>query len=99
MRGEAVAEAVVIPSSQFRWPNGQVPFQIDPAMPDQQRVTDANSRMSIQSDIMTKHISALESVDPYEASSRLSALMTQVETAYAMTARIEKLTLLNYLTP
>jgi flagellar hook-associated protein 3 FlgL len=65
----------------------------------QQRVTDANSRMGIQSDIMTKHISALESVDPYEASSRLSALMTQVETAYAMTARIEKMTLLNYLTP
>jgi len=63
----------------------------------QQRVTDANSRMSIQSDVMTKHISALESVDPYEASSRLSALMTQVETAYAMTARIQKLTLLNYL--
>lgn len=63
----------------------------------QQRVTNANSRMTIQSDIMTKHISALEGVDPYEASSRLSALMTQVETAYAMTARIEKLTLLNYL--
>ena len=27
----------------------------------------------------------------------LSALMTQVETAYAMTARIQKLSLLNYL--
>lgn len=63
----------------------------------QKRVTDANSRMAIQSDIMTKHISALEGVDPYEASTRLSALLTQVETAYAMTARIEKLTLLDYL--
>jgi hypothetical protein len=41
MRGEGVAEAVVLPGSQFRWPNGQVPFEIDPAMPDQQRVTDA----------------------------------------------------------
>ena len=53
--------------------------------------------MTIQSDIMTNHVDALEGVDPYEASTRLSALMTQIETAYAMTARIQKLTLLNYL--
>jgi len=65
----------------------------------QQRVANANSRMTIQSDIMTKHIGVLEGVDPYEASSRLSALLTQVETAYAMTARIERLSLLNYLQP
>ena len=51
----------------------------------------------IQIDIMTSHIGALEGVDPYEASSRLSTLLTQVETAYAMTARIQQLTLLNYL--
>jgi flagellar hook-associated protein 3 FlgL len=59
----------------------------------QQRVSDANSRMSIQSDIIKTHIGALEGVDPYEASSRL----TQIETAYSVTARIQKLTLLNYL--
>jgi flagellar hook-associated protein 3 FlgL len=53
--------------------------------------------MSIQIDILTNHIGTLEGVDPYEASTRLSSLLTQVETAYAMTARIQKLTLLNYL--
>lgn len=63
----------------------------------QQRVTDANSRMSTQKDIITNHVGALEGVDPYEASTRLTALMNQVETAYAMTARIQKLTILNYL--
>jgi flagellar hook-associated protein 3 FlgL len=63
----------------------------------QQRVTSADSRMTIQSDLITNHLNALEGVDPYEASSRLSSLMTQVETAYAMTARIQKMTLLNYL--
>ena len=63
----------------------------------QQRVTDANSRMTAQRDIITNHVGALEGVDPYEASSRLSALMTQIETAYAMTGRIQNLTLLNYL--
>jgi hypothetical protein len=42
MRGGAgVEEAVVLPGSQFRWPNGRVPYEIDPEMPDQQRVADA----------------------------------------------------------
>jgi flagellar hook-associated protein 3 FlgL len=36
-------------------------------------------------------------VDPFEASTRVAALMTQVETAYAMTARIQNLSLLKYL--
>lgn len=63
----------------------------------QERVKNANDRMSIQIDIMTNHISLLEGVDPYEASTRVSALMTQVETAYAMTARIQNLSLLKYL--
>jgi flagellar hook-associated protein 3 FlgL len=63
----------------------------------QERVTKANDRMSIQMDIMAKHIGVLEGVDPSEAATRVSALLTQVETAYAMTARIDKLTILNYL--
>jgi flagellar hook-associated protein 3 FlgL len=63
----------------------------------QDRVAKANERMSIQIDIMATHIGALEGVDPYEASTRVSMLLTQVETAYAMTARIHQLTILNYL--
>ena len=63
----------------------------------QERVAKANDRMSIQIDILSNHIGVLEGVDPYEASTRVSALLSQVETAYAMTARIEKLTILNYL--
>ncbi len=41
MRGIGIAEGVVIPGSQFRWPGAVVPYDIDPAMPDQQRVHDA----------------------------------------------------------
>lgn len=63
----------------------------------QERIANANDRMSIQIDIMVNHITLLESVDPYEASTRVSALMNQVEAAYAMTARIQRLSLLNYL--
>ncbi|HET9872810.1 MAG TPA: Dot/Icm T4SS effector Zinc-dependent metalloprotease LegP [Propionibacteriaceae bacterium] len=41
MRGEGIEEGVTITGSQFRWPNGVVPYDIDAAMPDQQRVADA----------------------------------------------------------
>jgi len=36
-----VLESIGITGQQFRWPNATVPFDIDPGMPDQQRVTDA----------------------------------------------------------
>jgi flagellar hook-associated protein 3 FlgL len=65
----------------------------------QQRVTAANSGMTVQSDLITNHLNGLEGVDPYEASNRLTSLMTQMETAYSMTARLQKVSLLNYLTP
>ena len=44
LRAEAVtgiASAVVITGAQFRWPNCRVPFTIDPALPNQTRVTEA----------------------------------------------------------
>jgi len=34
-------ELAVVVKSQFRWPNGVIPFRIDPSLPNQQRVTDA----------------------------------------------------------
>lgn len=36
-----VAAGVLISGTQFRWPNCQVPFTIDPALPNPARVTDA----------------------------------------------------------
>src|SRR5437016_992086 len=39
---DAVAlQSVGITGSQFRWPNATIPFEIDPSLPNQQRVTDA----------------------------------------------------------
>lgn len=63
----------------------------------QGRISQANERMSLQIDLVLGRIAGLENVDPYEASTRISGLMTQVETAYALTARIERLGLLKYL--
>jgi flagellar hook-associated protein 3 FlgL len=63
----------------------------------QERVSIANETMSIQVDIMASHINLLEAVDPAEASTRVSSLLTQLETAYALTARLHQLSVLNYL--
>jgi Astacin (Peptidase family M12A) len=41
VRGLTLEESVVLPGSQFRWPGGVVPYDIDSGMPDQQRVHDA----------------------------------------------------------
>jgi flagellar hook-associated protein 3 FlgL len=63
----------------------------------QQAVSDANSRMSDQKDVLETHIGSLEGIDPYETSTRINNLLTQIETSYALTARIQKLSLLDFL--
>jgi flagellar hook-associated protein 3 FlgL len=63
----------------------------------QERVTAANARISIQIEIMNRHIGALEGVDPYEASTWVTSLLSRIETAYALTARIQRLSLVNHL--
>ena len=39
--GNPVLFSVGITGQQFRWPNGQIPFEVDGALPNPQRVTDA----------------------------------------------------------
>jgi flagellar hook-associated protein 3 FlgL len=63
----------------------------------QTRVTSASERLAMQVDIMTTNLGDLQGVDPYEASTRVNNLLTQIETSYALTARIQQLSLLDYL--
>jgi flagellar hook-associated protein 3 FlgL len=63
----------------------------------EQRVKDASERMSLQLDIMTTQVRSLEGVDPNEAATRVNQLLVQIETSYALTARIMGLTILDYL--
>lgn len=63
----------------------------------QNRVKSANNRMEIQRNVLEKVVGGLESVDPVEASTRLNSLTTQLQVSYAVTARMFKLSLLDYL--
>ena len=63
----------------------------------QARIEQVTERMSLQIDILSREVSGLEGVDPYEAATRVTDLMTRLETGYALTARIQRLSLLNFL--
>ncbi len=63
----------------------------------QEQTTNATSRLKVQSDIVTKQVNAMESVDPEEASVRVTSLRNQLEMSHALSAQIQKLSILNYL--
>ena len=63
----------------------------------QGRVATANSRMDVQVDILTQQVNDLERVDPFDAAVRVTSLVAQIEVAFALTARVQQMTILNYL--
>lgn len=63
----------------------------------QSNVTASTTTMSLQMDILTTQVSNLQSVDPYEATTRVQNLQTQIETAYSLTSQLHQLSLVNYL--
>lgn len=63
----------------------------------QSRVTGAINRMETKRSVLQKVIGDLESVDQVEASTRLNGLTTQLQVSYAVTARMFKLSLLDYI--
>ncbi len=63
----------------------------------QQRLASANDTLAAQKDIIETSFNNLVEVDVYEASTLVNALKTQVETSYTLTARIQQLSLVNYL--
>ena len=64
----------------------------------QKRVSDATDRIKTQADLFEKHISDLEGVDYYEAVTRVNELTSHIQASFELTARIQQLSLLNFLT-
>ena len=63
----------------------------------EQRVTNATDRIKMQIDVFQRHILDTETVDPYEAATRVTDLLSMIERSYAITARMQQLSLMNYL--
>lgn len=64
---------------------------------NQQVVETAQTRLNDMSLVQRKQIAAYENVDPYEASTLVKTLETQLNATYSVTARLSQLSLLNYL--
>jgi flagellar hook-associated protein 3 FlgL len=63
----------------------------------EQRIAASSGAMEKRKASVTEAIRALEAVDPYEAATRVNTLMTQLETSYAITGRISRLSLLSHI--
>lgn len=63
----------------------------------QARTKDATDRLAVQLNVLNSSVLDLEAVDPNEAATRVNALTTQIQASYALTVKIQSLSLLNYL--
>ena len=63
----------------------------------EQRIEKASERMSMQIDLFTTSLNGLEGVDEFEASTRVTGLLAQIDLSYSLTARIQQMSLLKYL--
>jgi flagellar hook-associated protein 3 FlgL len=62
----------------------------------QESVSLHSQALEARMEINAGYLVALEGVDRFEAASRLSEITAQIETSYAMTGRLQSLSLLNY---
>jgi flagellar hook-associated protein 3 FlgL len=60
-------------------------------------IADSMQQLKQRNTILNQEINLLESVDQYEVSTRINLLTTQLEASYSITARINRLNLMNYL--
>ncbi len=63
----------------------------------QQQLSDADVRLSAQSDLFAGMAEDITGVDPHEAAVRLNELVTRLETSFALTQKIQSLSILDYL--
>ena len=63
----------------------------------QQRVGDANASMASQMTILATQIGGLDNADPNKTAMKINNLMTQLQTSYQLTARLQQMSLAHYL--
>lgn len=83
-------EMVSLASGEIANLQGQVGFLNN-------RVERSSERLQLQIDQYRIDSDAMISVDPYEAATRLNSLITQIETSYTLTGRIQQLSLMRFI--
>jgi flagellar hook-associated protein 3 FlgL len=63
----------------------------------QQELQQSIGRAQKKSDLLKEQVQQSEGVDAYEAAMRVNLLMTQMEQSFAVTARISRMSLVNYI--
>ena len=63
----------------------------------QGQISQANSDMSTQMSLLKNQIGSLDNINANQVAVQLSSLTTQIETAYQMTAQLQKLSLAQYI--
>ncbi|MTH98281.1 flagellar hook-associated family protein [Roseibium sp. RKSG952] len=63
----------------------------------QERVTLASERLDIQTNLLNERINGLENVNKEETAVRLNSAITQLEVSYSISARIQQLSIMNFL--
>lgn len=63
----------------------------------QERISSADERLAGTTARITARLATLEEVDAYATSTAATSLMTQLQASYALTARMQQLSILNYL--
>lgn len=72
--------------------------EVESRLGGQQQTLDQTLKMQREREVLfNSQILSLESVDPYEAATRLTNLQTQLEATYAITSRLSKLSFLNFM--
>ena len=63
----------------------------------QQKIDQANDRMSLQKTYLDERITDYEAVDPAEAKVRVDQISTQIQLSYSLTAQLKQLSLINFI--
>ena len=63
----------------------------------EQSIEESNETMTFQKNVLQNELGSITQIDPYEAAINLSQLTTSLEASYSATARIQALSLLNFI--
>jgi flagellar hook-associated protein 3 FlgL len=63
----------------------------------EERISNATERLGEMETVFSRSLNDLEASDPFDVAQRINTLLTSIEATYAVTARLQRLSLVNFL--